>query len=161
MSGHGVLGTFTITVNQEKQQIFKFYRAFDSAQTYQIASVNYDITATETKEVTTVIRSSVTKNIALFKLKSGRTFECTLDQPVPVLRITSNGPRTVVLSANQIMTGDSLYFVKDDAINIDLVESVGVSDFSGSVYSLNLKTLDTEHDDGYFINADTGIVIHV
>lgn len=160
MSGHGVLGTFPILINQKKQTIFDFYRAFDSAQKYLIASVNYDITATETKEVTTVIRSSVGNDLALFKLKSGRVLECTMNQTLPVLRLTSNGPKTVILSANQIMTGDSLYFVKDDAINIDPVDVVGSSDFSGSVFSLNLKPIDTEHDDSYFIHADTGIVLH-
>lgn len=161
MSGHGVLANFPILVNGSKQQIFRFYREFDSAEQYQTQSVNFNITATDTKLITTVIRNSVLKNLSLFILKSGRTLECTIDHPVPVLRVTSTGPEMRLLTANQIMTGDSLYYISDDAINIDLVEMVGGSDFSGSVYGINLAPNDEEHDDGYFVNADTGIILHV
>ncbi len=156
-----LIGTFTIMVNGEPIILRDLHRSFDSTQTYQVPSVNYDITATETKPIRTISRKSFIEDLPTIKLRSGRTLTCTADHKLPVLRITVNGPTMIVLRADQLVLGDALYFIKDNSVNIDLISILGMTDFSGSVFSLELITNDQEHDDQYIISADTGIVLHV
>lgn len=158
--GACVLGTFPILVNGKQMLIREFYREFQDNETYMVPSVNYDITATDTKKVRTVTRRSYNGDIVLFKLKSGRTLECTVDHLLPVLRISSSGPTMSLIRADQVQLGNSLYFIKDDAVNIDLVEYVSTEEFTGSVYNLEVIPNDETQDDQYYINSQTGVVVH-
>ena len=157
-----LIGNFTILVNGESTLLRDLHRSFDSTQTYQVPSVNYDLTATETKNIRTISRKSFAANLVTVKLMSGRTLVCTADHKLPVLRIITDPTRTMVLTrVDELLMDDALFFIKDDSMDIDPISYMGVTDFSGSVFSLELVSQDQEHDDQYLISADTGIVLHV
>lgn len=158
--GACVLGSFPIRVNGELTHMARFYRDFDNTKEYTVESVSHDLSAVDTKKVRTVTRRSYNNNLILIKCTSGRTLACTVDHLIPVMRIGPNGAKQELIQAFEAEVGNSMYFVKDQQIHLDPIVHIGVEDYAGHVYNLEVVPNDSVNDDQFFIDAEQGIIIH-
>lgn len=158
--GACVLGTFPVKVNGELTTMAKFYRDFDNNVEYTVESVTHDLSAVDVKKVRTVTRRSYQSDLILIKCASGRTLACTVDHLLPVMKISPNGVKQELIRAMQAQVGFSLYFVKDEQVHPDPITHIGVEDYSGHVYNMEVVPNDEVHDDQYYIDADQGVVVH-
>jgi len=154
-AGACVLPTFTVKVNNRVMTMKELYESFNNSENFIVESANESCESIDYKTIVKVTETPHNGDMIKIITDVGELI-ITPNHLVPIVR---NG-KISIIRADEIISSDELLVLPKQKTNKVKINEITKTKYNGPVYNMEVSPNHIIKDDQFYVNADTGIIVH-